>query len=124
MQLVNKSSGNLALNVVVSLGLVAVIVLNSVEDTRLGRGKGELSNKYVTLGAILLVCNILCMKMKHNMLKGLCVVVSLVLVNLAFNDFSIDDKTGESKSNVNRVVTLVVAFLQSVMCVTTACCAK
>lgn len=122
--MVNK--GNVALNVVVALGLVVVIVLNSVKGTRL-LGKTK-SNVYVVLAASLLLCNLLCMKMKHPMLKGLCVVVSLVLVNLATNDYHILPTTGstdvdEGMKNANRVVTLVVAALQAVMCVS-ACCTK
>lgn len=121
--MVNKV--NVALNVVVALGLVVVIVLNSVKGTRL-LGKTK-SNVYVVLAASLLLCNLLCMKMKNPMLKGLCVVVSLVLVNLAANDVQVvktsTSSDDEGMENANRVVTLVVAALQAVMCVS-ACCTK
>ena len=125
MQMLKKNPGNVVLNVVVALGLVTVIVLNSLKEVRL---KQSQSNVYIVLAVTILLCNLLCMKMKNPMLKGLCVVASLVLLNLAVDDVKVEvvpDNGGEGVGlhNGNRVVTLVVAAIQAVMCVS-ACCAK
>lgn len=121
MQMLKKNPGNVVLNVVVALGLVGVIVLNALKSK-------ERENRVIlSLAVVVLVCNLVCMKSKNPMLKGLCVVVSLVLLNIAVNKvYAVKQEEGvdDVKLEMGRShLTLIVAVLQAVMCVS-ACCAN